>query len=186
MYTTMQKSRGFTIVELLVVVIVIAALAAVSIATYSGIQQRTKNTSIINAVSTSLRMISLYVAQNGRYPFSYDGDNCVTADTGCSIGSTSQASFETNMATVGTFPRSIPSGSPGYGITMTWHHQATYNGTSAPARLTYFLFGTNQQCGVSGIETHTWPNYQSSATGYTLGDSNGQTMCWVNIPGPSA
>lgn len=181
-----MKTKGFTIVELLIVIVVIAILAAISIVAYNGIQQRTKNVAIINAVNSSLKLIGLYVAQNGRYPFNYDGDNCLTPTSGCDTPATSQAGFEIEITKMGSLPRSIPSGSPGYGITMSWHTSATYNGVSAPARLTYYLFGINQQCGVAGVETYTWPAYTSSTTGYTVGNANGQTVCWVNIPGPAA
>lgn len=37
------KERGFTIVELLIVIVVIAILAAISIVAYSGIQNRARN-----------------------------------------------------------------------------------------------------------------------------------------------
>mgnify|MGYP006209457325 CR=1 FL=1 len=39
-----QKQTGFTIVELLIVIVVIAILAAVSIVAYNGIQDRAKFT----------------------------------------------------------------------------------------------------------------------------------------------
>ena len=46
-----SKQQAFTIVELLIVIVVIAILAAISIAAYTNIQQRAKNTAIINAAS---------------------------------------------------------------------------------------------------------------------------------------
>jgi prepilin-type N-terminal cleavage/methylation domain-containing protein len=39
------KSRGFTIVELLIVIVVIAILAAITIVAYTGIQKRATATS---------------------------------------------------------------------------------------------------------------------------------------------
>jgi len=185
MWAKHKQQSGFTIVELLIVIVVIAILAAISIVAYNGIQQRAKNTSIINAVSTTMRLVSAYVADKGQYPLTYNGDVCITATSGCP-GISSAPTFDTEMAIIGTPPKSIPNGTPGYGIFMSRHSQATYNGVSAPVRITYFLFGTNQQCGVSGVQTYTWPAYESSTTGYTVGNSNGQTQCWVNIPGPAA
>jgi len=184
-----KKLSGFTIVELLIVIVVIGILATVAVVAYSGMRQRANNAAIISAANNSLRMINVYVAQNGTYPFAWTADACITSTTGCDVGTasvTSSSAFDTAIATVGTVPRSIPKGSPAYGIYMSYHLNATYNGVSAPARLSYFLFGTNQQCGITGVQTYTWPTYQSSSTGYTAGDLNGQTVCWINIPGPGA
>lgn len=45
-----SQPRGFTIVELLIVIVVIAILAAISIVTYNGIQQRAKASQQITAL----------------------------------------------------------------------------------------------------------------------------------------
>lgn len=48
----MKKSiRGFTIVELLIVIVIIAILATVTIVSYNGIQARAKNTKTVSAVT---------------------------------------------------------------------------------------------------------------------------------------
>lgn len=45
----MFKSKsGFTIVELLIVIVVIGTLAAISIVAYNGIQDRARNTTVEN------------------------------------------------------------------------------------------------------------------------------------------
>ncbi len=41
-----QRSTGFTIVELLIVIVVIAVLAAITVVAYNGIQQRSQNAKI--------------------------------------------------------------------------------------------------------------------------------------------
>jgi prepilin-type N-terminal cleavage/methylation domain-containing protein len=62
-----QKS-GFTIVELLIVVVVIAILAAITIVAYNGIQQRARNTQIIAGTSVYRKALQLYAQENGSYP----------------------------------------------------------------------------------------------------------------------
>ncbi|MGR4009858.1 prepilin-type N-terminal cleavage/methylation domain-containing protein [Leucobacter sp. 1207-22] len=51
--------RGFTIVDLLVVIVVIAILAAVSILTYNGIQKRAGTAAYVAAADTAEKQIRL-------------------------------------------------------------------------------------------------------------------------------
>lgn len=63
--TTQTKSRGFTIVELLIVIIVIAILAAITIVAYNGITNRA-NASAGKQNATSVgRVASAYAADDG-------------------------------------------------------------------------------------------------------------------------
>lgn len=64
----MRSKTGFTIVELLIVIVVIAILAAVSIVAYNGIQTRAENTKTVNAVSAWVKALQLYKADTGNYP----------------------------------------------------------------------------------------------------------------------
>ena len=81
----MVKSRsGFTIVELLIVIVVIAILAAISIVAYNGIQERSRNTQTMAGAKEYIKALSLYAIDNGSYPntgaaclgegYNYNGD----------------------------------------------------------------------------------------------------------------
>jgi len=59
---------GFTVVELLIVIIVIAILATISIVAYNGIQARAENNKTISAVEAYVKAIQLYAIDNGQYP----------------------------------------------------------------------------------------------------------------------
>ncbi len=63
-----QKQQGFTIVELLIVIVVIGILAALVITTFTGIQQRARNTERQTDVKAIHGQVEAYYAQNGRYP----------------------------------------------------------------------------------------------------------------------
>lgn len=67
---TDSDRRGFTIVELLIVIVVIAVLAAVTIVAYSGIQQRGRDSNRISAIATISKALELYYADNGSFPTS--------------------------------------------------------------------------------------------------------------------
>jgi len=53
-----QKQKGFTIVELLIVVVVIAILAAITIVSYNGIQNRAKASTVQENASQAARKIA--------------------------------------------------------------------------------------------------------------------------------
>lgn len=67
-----QKERGFTIVELLIVVVVIAILAAITIVSYNGITGRANQSAAKASASTVVKKAELFAADSGlnRYPIS--------------------------------------------------------------------------------------------------------------------
>ena len=62
------SSRGFTIVELLVVIVVIAILAAVTVVAYNGVQARAVNAKVISSVNGSVKLLNMYHVENGSWP----------------------------------------------------------------------------------------------------------------------
>lgn len=62
--------QGFTIVELLIVIVVIAILAAISVVAYNGIQDRARATAIQSDLSTAAKKIELarIDSTDGLYP----------------------------------------------------------------------------------------------------------------------
>ncbi|MBM3210346.1 prepilin-type N-terminal cleavage/methylation domain-containing protein [Candidatus Saccharibacteria bacterium] len=62
------RQRGFTIVELLIVIVVIAILAAITIVAYNGIQERAKNSQTTSALTAWMKALELYKIDNERYP----------------------------------------------------------------------------------------------------------------------
>ena len=71
MYTKYMKRRsnyGFTIVEILIVIAVVAILAAIIVVVYRGIQDRARNSIKINDLKTTERLVETYKVINGEYP----------------------------------------------------------------------------------------------------------------------
>jgi len=67
------KQSGFTIVELLIVIVVIGILAALVITTFSGIQQKARDTKRQTDLRAQYSMLEAFYAQNGGgYPVLVD------------------------------------------------------------------------------------------------------------------
>jgi prepilin-type N-terminal cleavage/methylation domain-containing protein len=62
------KGRGFTIVELLIVVVVIAILATITIVSYNGITKRAQQASILAQVDHFEKSIRMYKETYGEWP----------------------------------------------------------------------------------------------------------------------
>lgn len=149
----MKKSTsGFTIVELLIVIVVIAILATISIVSYSGIQQRARNAQIVSGVRAYEKAILSYVAVNGSYPAisraclgaNYPSNQCWSGPNGNFYTNTT---FDTALApfigqkpTVSTHVLQITS-------VPDMRLGAVYAYTSqSDVRIIYYLEGQAQRC----------------------------------------
>lgn len=75
-HTTQRRQHGFTIVELLIVIVVIAILAATSVVAYTGIQNRAR-VSQANAELRDLEKAIFLARENtGRTLMQITGSNC--------------------------------------------------------------------------------------------------------------
>jgi prepilin-type N-terminal cleavage/methylation domain-containing protein len=64
----LRKNQGFTIVELLIVIVVIGILAAITIVSYTGISQRAVAASLRSDLENTVKQLKLYQIDKGVYP----------------------------------------------------------------------------------------------------------------------
>ena len=173
----MKKNRGFTIVELLIVIVVIAILASISVVAYNGIQQRSKNSQVTHALQTWTKALKLYKAQNGRWPngwtclgenYKYGLDGTGTSGAQCRSDHSqvdSQPAFHTAMRPfMSSFP-SLPE--------TTW-----YDGTNWYRGLMYgYAGGDGTQVYIMTVYSGTISCPVVDGLSASANQSGGNTMC---------
>lgn len=68
MISLKKQNKGFTIVELLIVIVVIGILAGLVITTYNGIQTKARNTERTTDLKAVQGQLEAYYANKGYYP----------------------------------------------------------------------------------------------------------------------
>jgi type II secretion system protein G len=76
-----NNTRGFTIVELIVVIIVIGIIAAIIIVSYSAITQSSRQQSLQADIKTAASKLVQYRSDNGSYPTSLDAAGVTNSST---------------------------------------------------------------------------------------------------------
>lgn len=94
------NKSGFTIVELLIVIVVIAILAAITIVVFSGIRQRANDSQRKSDLSQVAKALRLYKVDKG---------NLIGAGSGCGKEGNGQGwlSHRSSMGGINDYPRSV-------------------------------------------------------------------------------
>lgn len=189
----MNKTKsGFTIVELLIVIVVIGILAAITIVAYNGIQSRSRNAQTLNAAATYKKGFSLYLVDKGSYP-SAAASRCLGQPAGgnCRGGTwTEDASIDTALKTVmgDSLPQVVKvagNDSSSVGLVPLGFVPATQNITLDSTSVNWIIYTleSNAKCDVGPIASGSWPTFSSTSpsSGITAGVGS-SSVCMLPLP----
>lgn len=171
----MKSKSGFTIVELLIVIVVIGILAAITIVAFNGVQQRAKSSQTVQAVTQWARILKMYRAENDGYPAQVSclGDGYGRGPTGtdatggqCRQDSSTAGAVDVNATFTAAMAKYIPNGigptpametvngSGGYPYYRGAYFYPYYvsGGTVSPARIDFVITGSSTCPSVAGLD----------------------------------
>jgi prepilin-type N-terminal cleavage/methylation domain-containing protein len=85
------SQKGFTIVELLIVIVVIGILAAITVVAFNGIQQRAQTTVLTTDIANAAKAMKVSQATNGSYPTTLPSELKLSKGVGMSLANTGDA-----------------------------------------------------------------------------------------------
>jgi len=176
------KQKGFTIVELLIVIVVIGILAAITIVAFNGISTRAENTKTVTGVGSYYKAIQAYGINTGAYPVAgYPclgplGTTCAnTTDSSSACfgagAAGANSAFDTAIKTVLSTAPSLSSQTMECNGKQYGGAYYSSNAQGTTATITYFLKG-NQPCVKIAGASLSGPNVDGGAT-----------QCTVALPG---
>lgn len=165
-----KPQAGFTIVELLIVIVVIAILATISIVAYNGIQVRARNTARLTAAQNIYKQLEMYTRQTGQgfgsnvfclpTGANFDAGNGGLPDCYASNAPRSEDAVANSNFTAQKIQFSYPNTSitaandvQYYGIQVAFFLDLTQgmSGVLRPYVLSFWLEGNNQDCGSNSV-----------------------------------
>ena len=177
------RRSGFTIVELLIVIVVIAILAAISVVAYNGIRQRAIESSLAADISNANKLLGIYHANNSLYPAtnacpaSVSSAICLTPSGGASFNYTANSArtgYSLTVTNSGTSMISYDGSSP----------ERSYG--SRVVSLANMVNNGNFNSGLTGWTNNCLGNSVCGVTNGALrmsSDGSARAIVWRTLPG---
>jgi prepilin-type N-terminal cleavage/methylation domain-containing protein len=183
MPNTKSKMPGFTIVELLIVIVVIAILAAITIVAYNGIQERGRDAARESDLASLAKLLTIY---------KLDHDDFMGTGSGCGgAGGSGIGWLDLSDGVATQYPKSImqclidanvtskslkdPSGTISCGVNTVCHAYMKYNCANGKAILLANLESTPSSTTSLDMAVAQCPGMSS-----TIDDSYGMNY-WVFV-----
>lgn len=154
-----SRQSAFTIVELLIVIVVIAILAGISIVAFNGVQSRARASAASSALTQSIKKIALWQIDNPNTAPDCDKFKELTNSTGASctgegvkVGSITYQ-YTPSTSTLGTYCITATNGTTSY----------TATGTTAPVSGTCGGHGAGGLQAITNLVTN--PSFENSLPG---------------------
>ena len=196
-----MRIKGFTIVELLIVIVVIAILAAITIVAFNGIQIRAENAKKVNAVRAYEKALRLYAAENGSYPATgamclgneydvLDGTTAGCRQTTSVIANTANTAARDNLRPYLSGSLPMPSkkilvrASEGLGFVGIFFYGTGYNYTlnGEPVVALWYTI-EDSTCPVGPVySTAGGPNYTGEPVARTINRAANISSCMMLLP----
>lgn len=190
------SQKGFTIVELLIIIVIVGILSTITATAYNGVTIRSENTANEATASNYVKLLTSYITSNGEYP---TGTACLGADKdvqdGCfyfNYNQPVQQQFESRLSTVvKTLPTpqkacykmdSFCRKGPVYIHNPAW----TIDGEPHAHYMVYFL-RNNASCELPGSLGGSLGSFSRAANpGGALEQYTGTSMCAIELPNPGS
>lgn len=186
-----QRGAGFTIVELLIVIVIISILAVLVIVAYRGIQQRANTAKTASAIQAYKKALLQYATEKGSYPVSGVCLGEGNPDGKCYQGQyTESATFNNALR---PYLRSLPL--PGvvstnkvngsWGALFYGNINQTIDGQPHTYFLWYVVEGAGTKCPVGPVVGGNFPTYTSNPPSEVSVATTNGSLCWTPMPDPT-
>jgi prepilin-type N-terminal cleavage/methylation domain-containing protein len=193
-----NHSTGFTIVELLIVIVVIGILAAITIVAYNGIQERARKANLISAVRSYKTALNLYRIAYNAYPSTQTvclgigyTDHTSDGNADCRWGSGNVNPNSTFTAELDKLAKTspkvgdyiVPNGSANVaGLYFMNDSLGMLDGQPQKDWLVYGVKDKVCPIGPTPLLTATYPVFTSKADDSVSENWSSGGLCWIPLP----
>lgn len=177
-----RSQHGFTIVELLIVIVVIGILAAITTVAYNGVQGRGRDAQRVQNMQSIVKALELYKTTNGTYPLAVGTANAsgweVSHDGTTATNFLSALTTSNTVSKVPLDPKNIgvvvgaSSLAPSWNSTNNlyfYHRYPAGNGSCDVARGDFYILGTTRFDSVaSGQSSPSSPGFSCPGRNWAI------------------